>query len=60
MADGEYVGSLPLHAEARERVLRVLVPPAVAEWHRRERDTERFDRVVSRDGRDMLTGEFAE
>lgn len=60
MADGEYVGSLPLHAEARERVLRVLVPPAVAEWHRRERDTERLERVVSRDGRDVLTGEFAE
>ena len=60
MADGEYVGSLPLQAEARKRALRVLVPPAVAEWHRGERGAERLERVVSRDGRDALTGDFVE
>ena len=31
MADGEYVGRLPVKVVVQDRALRVLVPPAVAE-----------------------------
>ena len=57
MADGEYVGYLPVRVSVRPRGLRVLVPPAVAaEEARRTRIA--LDDMLARDGRDPRTGEF--
>ena len=58
MADGESVGMLPVHVEAAGRTLRVLVPPAVVDWHRRERGEEQLLHAIERDGRDPVTGSF--
>lgn len=57
MADGEYVGHLPVKVTACDRALRVLVPPAVAaaEARRTDRDVEA---MLRRDGRDPFTGAF--
>jgi len=38
--------------------LRVLVPPAVVDWHRRERGEEQLLHAIERDGRDPVTGSF--
>ncbi|KAB8294403.1 DeoR family transcriptional regulator [Bifidobacterium avesanii] len=59
MADGEYVGHLPVRVTACDRALRVLVPPAVAaeEARRTDRDVEA---MLRRDGRDPATGAFTE
>lgn len=57
MADGEYVGDLPVKVTAMDRALRVLVPPAVADQQLRRLD-DRSSVVIRRDGRDPLTGEF--
>lgn len=51
MADGECVGPLPLHVESRKQMLRVLLPPAVVDWHRGRRGKEQIDQVIARDGR---------
>lgn len=58
MADGEYIGHLPVTVTAQDRALRVLVPPAVAAAHA-EDDGTRVLEAISRDGRDPITGEFA-
>lgn len=57
MADGEYVGRLPVRVEVCDRSLRVLVPPAVAQWHTRQSE-ERVEAAVRRDGRDPESGAF--
>lgn len=58
MADGEYVGRLPVHVEARGRALRVLVPPAVLRsW--KDGETTACERIA-RDRRDPITGDFLE
>lgn len=59
MADGEVVGRLPVRVEVCDRSLRVLAPPAVAEWHAR-RASERAEAAIARDGRDPITGDFKE
>lgn len=59
MADGEYVGSLPLHVVSRKQALRVLVPPAVVDWHGGKRGGEQIGQAIERDGRSAQTGEFA-
>lgn len=59
MADGEYVGRLPVRVSVRNRSLRVLVPPAVAESLSAD-DGNQVLEVIKRDGRDPLTGEFLE
>lgn len=59
MADGEYVGGLPVKVTAEDRSLRVLVPPAVAQWHGRQTE-ERIESAIRRDGRDPLTGLFTD
>lgn len=51
MADGECVGPLPLHVESRKQMLRVLLPPAVVDWHRGRRGKEQIDQAIARDGR---------
>ncbi|PJM78145.1 diacylglycerol/lipid kinase family protein [Bifidobacterium felsineum] len=57
MADGEYVGHLPVRVVAEDCALRVLVPPAVAAH---EIDSkERVAEAIVRDGRDPITGAFA-
>lgn len=58
MADGEYVGDLPVKVTAMNRALRVLVPPAVADQQLRRLDDQSAV-IVRRDGRDPMTGEFA-
>lgn len=58
MADGEYVGTLPVRVTAADRSLRVLVPPAVAAWHRERRDESHVLDALARDGRDPVTGAF--
>ncbi|MBT1182357.1 diacylglycerol kinase [Bifidobacterium sp. CP2] len=61
MADGEYVGTLPVRVRADGLSLRVLVPPAVAAWQREQRGRHGEEQVLealSRDGRDPVTGEF--
>lgn len=57
MADGEYIGYLPVKVTACDRALRVLVPPAVAvgESVRTARDVAG---MLRRDGRDERTGAF--
>ena len=57
MADGEYVGHLPVTVTAQAKALRVLVPPAVAHWHD-SRSEEHIMAAIERDGRDPVTGEF--
>ncbi|MBW3093035.1 diacylglycerol kinase [Bifidobacterium sp. 82T10] len=57
MADGEYIGHLPVRVAAQDRALRVLVPPAVARAHA-EDDGSRTLAAIERDGRDPVTGEF--
>lgn len=59
MADGEYVGDLPVKVTAQGRLLRVLVPPAVAERQLRRLDDQSAVNV-RRDGRDPMTGVFQE
>lgn len=58
MADGEYVGYLPVKVAAGEQALRVLVPPAVASAHADD-DGSRTLAMMERDHRDPLTGELA-
>ena len=53
MADGEYVGHLPVKVLAKDRALRVLVPPAVAEAQAADSE-ERVLETIKRDGRDLL------
>ncbi|NEG69836.1 diacylglycerol kinase [Bifidobacterium sp. BRDM6] len=57
MADGEYVGTVPVEASVVANGLRLLVPPAVREVydHTDEADTIA---AIHRDGRDPLTGKF--
>lgn len=57
MADGEYVGHLPVTVTAQAKALRVLVPPAVAHWHD-SRGEGHIMAAIERDGRDPVTGEF--
>lgn len=57
MADGEYIGHLPVKVAAQDRALRVLVPPAVARDHELD-DGSRTLAAIERDGRDPVTGEF--
>lgn len=57
MADGEYVGHLPVKVLAKDSALRVLVPPAVAEAQAADSE-ERVLETIKRDGRDPLTGRF--
>ncbi|KAB8286938.1 DeoR family transcriptional regulator [Bifidobacterium ramosum] len=57
MADGEYIGHLPVKVTAQDRALRVLVPPAVARDHELD-DGSRTLAAIERDGRDPVTGEF--
>lgn len=57
MADGEYVGRLPVEVGVERRALRVLVPPAVQRWHA-ARTQEHITAAIVRDGRDPLTGAF--
>ncbi len=59
MADGEYVGHLPVKVLAKDSALRVLVPPAVAEAQAADSNAEeRVLETIKRDGRDPLTGRF--
>lgn len=56
MADGEYIGHLPVRVVAENCALRVLVPPAVAA---REVDSrQQVLDAITRDGRDPVTGRF--
>lgn len=57
MADGEYIGHLPVKVSVRNRSLRVLVPPAVAESRAADSEEQVLE-TIKRDGRDPLTGEF--
>ncbi|NMN00579.1 DeoR family transcriptional regulator [Bifidobacterium sp. DSM 109958] len=59
MADGEYVGYLPVRVSVRPRALRVLVPPAVAAEESRRTEIA-LDDMLARDGRDPETGAFAD
>ncbi|NEG90040.1 diacylglycerol/lipid kinase family protein [Bifidobacterium aerophilum] len=59
MADGEYIGHLPVRVVAEDRALRVLVPPAVAHAHRAD-DGSRTLAAIERDRRDPVTGEFVD
>ncbi|RSX53632.1 DeoR family transcriptional regulator [Bifidobacterium goeldii] len=59
MADGEYVGRVPVSVSAAGMSLRMLVPPAVAGWHKR-RTQEHVTAAIMRDGRDPITGRFVE
>ncbi|KAA8816434.1 diacylglycerol kinase [Bifidobacterium callitrichos] len=58
MADGEYIGRLPVVVRACDRSLRVLVPPAVVGWHERARGEQAVLDAIRRDGRDPITGAF--
>lgn len=57
MADGEYVGRMPVKVAVQDRALRVLVPPAVAA-SQSENGDETIIAAIERDHRDPLTGEF--
>ncbi|MBW3079095.1 diacylglycerol/lipid kinase family protein [Bifidobacterium simiiventris] len=59
MADGEYIGHLPVRVAAQDRALRVLVPPAVAHDHAAD-DGSRTLAAIERDHRDPVTGEFVD
>lgn len=58
MADGEYIGRLPVSVRSCGRALRVLVPPAVARLQGREHGEEQVLAMLRRDGRDPVTGMF--
>ncbi|NEG55337.1 diacylglycerol/lipid kinase family protein [Bifidobacterium platyrrhinorum] len=58
MADGEYIGRLPVTVRACDRALRVLVPPAVARLQEHEHGEDRVLAMLERDGRNPVTGEF--
>ncbi|WP_420838214.1 diacylglycerol/lipid kinase family protein [Bifidobacterium santillanense] len=58
MADGEYIGRLPVRVRACDHALRVLVPPAVVAWQRHERSERAVLDAITRDGRDPVTGAF--
>lgn len=58
MADGEYVGRLPVRVEVRDRALRVLVPPAVKASEESQSNADVLDMIL-RDGRDPMSGRFA-
>lgn len=58
MADGEYIGRLPVRVRACDKALRVLVPPAVVRWHERDHGEHAVLESIERDGRDPVTGEF--
>ena len=55
MADGEYVGRLPVKVVVQDRALRVLVPPAVAESQAANTE-EKVLEAIKRDHRDPVTG----
>ena len=55
MADGEYVGRLPVKVVVQDRALRVLVPPAVAESQSANTE-EKVLEAIKRDHRDPITG----
>lgn len=57
MADGEVVGHQPVSIKASDRGLRVLVPPAVAQWHAGHTQ-QRVEQAIRRDGRDPQSGAF--
>ena len=57
MADGEYLGELPVSVSACGKALRVLVPPAVARVQRLQ-TSEQMEQEIRRDGRDPMTGRF--
>lgn len=57
MADGEYVGHMPVKVSVQDRSLRVLVPPAVVA-NQSESSDETIAAAIERDHRDPLTGEF--
>ncbi len=57
MADGEYVGHMPVKVAVQDRALRVLVPPAVVA-NQSENSDETIAAAIERDHRDPLTGEF--
>ena len=57
MADGEYVGHMPVKVAVQDRALRVLVPPAVVA-NQSENSGETIAAAIERDHRDPLTGEF--
>lgn len=57
MADGEYLGTLPVDVSVVSGGLRLLVPPAVAEGFDRGVE-EKIFAAIARDGRDPVTGEF--
>ena len=55
MADGEYVGHLPVKVLAKDSALRVLVPPAVVESQAANTE-EKVLEAIKRDHRDPVTG----
>lgn len=57
MADGEYVGTMPVDVSVIESGLQLLVPPAVAEGFERGVEAKVLD-TIRRDKRDPVTGEF--
>lgn len=57
MADGEYVGRLPVKVVVQDRALRVLVPPAVAESQAANTE-EKVLEAIKRDHRDPVTGKI--
>lgn len=59
MADGEYVGTIPVQVSVVDRGLRILVPPAVAEEFENTTEASVIE-AIRRDGRDPLTGRFVE
>lgn len=56
MADGEYVGYMPVRVQVQDHALRVMVPPAVQAQVSDAK--ERSKAAIERDGRDQLTGKF--
>jgi diacylglycerol kinase (ATP) len=56
MADGEYVGHMPVKVSVQDRALRVLVPPAVVA--NQSENSDETIAAIERDHRDSLTGEF--
>lgn len=57
MADGEYVGTLPVDVSVMRSGLQLLVPPAVAEGFERGVEDKVME-AIARDGRDPATGAF--
>ncbi|OZG62068.1 DeoR family transcriptional regulator [Bifidobacterium lemurum] len=58
MADGEYVGRLPVRVTVCDRALRMLVPPAVKADEESQTNADVLDMIL-RDGRDPMSGRFA-